>query len=65
MTNAQIDPTLAASGIASVETRDVLQRVSFASGIRVGQVQTITFTDGRIVEQYLWFDAAGRFHHAS
>lgn len=61
----QIDPILEASGIASVETREVLQRVSFASDIRVGQVQTITFVDGRTVEQNLWFDAAGHFHHAS
>ena len=64
MTTTETDSILAASGIASVQTRDVLQRVS-AAGIRVCQVQTITFLDGRMIEQNLWFDAAGRFHHTS
>ena len=57
-------PILESCGIANVVTRDVLQRVS-SNDIRVWAVQTITFTDGRVIEQNLWFDAAGRFHHAS
>lgn len=62
-TTDYVADALTRAGIASVETRDVRHQSS--AGIRVWEVQTITFTDGRRAEVDLWYDASGKFHHCS